>query len=140
MLPLALLFHKSPIAFVLLLYKNRMPDYDLSQIPAAPPPPGVIPNFIDPPSQANLPRIFTYVTLPPMILFLAMRMYVRIFVTRKIGLDDCEFRETSFGEVIPAHKLLKTSACLVPLVNRCNETETTRCRAELMVYGTRLPL
>lgn len=84
-----------------------MPDYNLSQIPAATPPPGVIPNFIDPPSQAHLPRIFTYVTLPPMVLFLAMRMYVRIFVTNKIGLDDCEFREASLGELIPAHMFLR---------------------------------
>lgn len=92
--------------------------FDLSKIPAAPPPPGVIPNFVDPPSLANMPRIFTYVTLPPMILFLAMRMYVRIFVTHKIGLDDCEFPETSFGQVIPAYIFLKTSARSVQLVNR----------------------
>lgn len=95
-----------------------MPGLDLSKIPAAPPPPGIIPNFIDPPSLANMPRIFTYITLPPMILFLAMRMYVRIFVTHKIGLDDCEFLDTSFGSVILANICLKTSARSVQLVNR----------------------
>lgn len=67
-----------------------MPLFDLSHIPAASPPPGVIPNFIDPPSQANMPRIFTYVTLPPMILFLALRIYARAVIMHKIGLDDCE--------------------------------------------------
>lgn len=95
-----------------------MSGSDLSQIPSAAPPPGVVPNFIDPPSQANVPRIFTYVTLPPMILFLAMRMYVRIFVTHTIGLDDCEFQEMSFGQVILADIFLETSARSVPLVNR----------------------
>lgn len=53
-----------------------------------------------------------------MILFLAMRMYVRIFVTHKIGLDDCEFLDTSFGSVMPANIFLKTSARSVQLVNR----------------------
>lgn len=68
-----------------------MSGIDFSQIPSAAPPPGVIPNFIDPPSQADIPRIITYVTLPPMLLFLALRNYTRIFITGKLGLDDCQY-------------------------------------------------
>ncbi|KAL2289558.1 hypothetical protein FJTKL_01820 [Diaporthe vaccinii] len=65
-----------------------MPVFNLSHIPAAAPPPGVIPNFVNPPSQANMPRIFTYVTLPLMILFLALRIYARAVIMHRIGLDD----------------------------------------------------
>lgn len=73
-----------------------MPPFDLSKIPAEPPPPGVKSNFVDPPSQAYIPRIFTYVTLPPMLLFIALRIYVRIFITHKFGLDDCKLFGTLF--------------------------------------------
>ncbi len=59
------------------------------------PPLGVIPNFVDPPSLAWLPRVFFYTTLPPMVIFLAIRFYTRITITRKISLDDCKFGETS---------------------------------------------
>lgn len=64
---------------------------DWSQIAAGTPPDGQTSNFIDPPSQANIPRIATYVTLPPMLLFLALRLYTRLIITRKVGLDDCEY-------------------------------------------------
>ncbi|KAI1284151.1 hypothetical protein F5Y07DRAFT_407642 [Xylaria sp. FL0933] len=60
---------------------------DLSTIPAANPPPGVVPNFVNPPSQAELPKIFIYVTLPLMVVFLGLRIYTRIKYTR-LGLDD----------------------------------------------------
>ncbi|KAJ2996329.1 hypothetical protein NUW58_g1001 [Xylaria curta] len=61
--------------------------FDLSAIPAGIPPPGVVPNFVDPPTQAELPKIFIYVTLPPMLAFLGLRIYTRIKYTR-LGLDD----------------------------------------------------
>lgn len=41
-----------------------------------------------------MPRISTYLTLPPMMLFVALRMYARISVTHKTGFDDCEFSGT----------------------------------------------
>lgn len=95
---------------------STIPGYD--QMPAAPPPPGVIPNFIDPPSQANTHRIFTYITLPPMILSVALRIYARVFRTREMGLDDCEISELSFGQRVPAHMLFKISAHFPQLVDR----------------------
>lgn len=76
-------------------HETNMPGFSLRQAPMAPPPPDVAQNIVGPPSQANMPRIFTYVTLPPMILFLMLRMYARLFVTRKVWVDDCELSETS---------------------------------------------
>lgn len=63
--------------------------FDSCLIPAGTPPTGVIPNFIDPPTQENLPRIFTYITLPPMAIALFLRFYTRIAVTHNLGWDDC---------------------------------------------------
>ncbi|KAI1175953.1 hypothetical protein F4777DRAFT_548569 [Nemania sp. FL0916] len=61
---------------------------DLSQIPSAPPPPGVIPNFVNPPSIAPICRIVIAVTLPLMAIFLILRIYVRVAVSKKLGIDD----------------------------------------------------
>ncbi|KAI0204032.1 hypothetical protein F4808DRAFT_366643 [Astrocystis sublimbata] len=60
---------------------------DLDTIPVRKPPPGVVSNFVNPPTQEEIPKIFIYVTLPPMLVFLALRIYSRIRYTR-LGLDD----------------------------------------------------
>ncbi|KAH8898416.1 hypothetical protein GQ53DRAFT_817688 [Thozetella sp. PMI_491] len=67
---------------------------DLSKIPSVAPPPGVVPNFIDPPSQAYISRDATYVTLPPMVVFLALRIYSRAKIAG-FGVDD--FLEQACG-------------------------------------------
>ncbi|KAI5861021.1 hypothetical protein GGS23DRAFT_578385 [Durotheca rogersii] len=64
------------------------PGIDLSQIPAGVPPPGVLPNFVDPPSQSWIGRLSVYTTLPPMVLFFVLRVYVRLIVVRRFGADD----------------------------------------------------
>lgn len=58
-------------------------DYALAS-----PPEGQTSNLVNPPSQADLPRIFTYITLPPMVVFLSLRFYTRAVVTRQVGIDD----------------------------------------------------
>ncbi|KAI0503201.1 hypothetical protein F5B22DRAFT_652278 [Xylaria bambusicola] len=63
------------------------PSLDPSMIPAGVPPPGVVPNFVNPPTRAELPKIFIYVTLPPMLVFLGLRIYTRVKYT-VLGLDD----------------------------------------------------
>lgn len=69
------------------VFQMAYPGADLSQIPAAEPPPGIKFNFDNPESQAWMPRVAAYVTLPPMIIFLAMRIYARLRSSR-FGLDD----------------------------------------------------
>jgi hypothetical protein len=64
---------------------------DLSTIPAGIPPVGVTPNFVNPETREELPKIFIYVTLPPMVVFLSLRIYARIKYSL-LGLDDCELR------------------------------------------------
>lgn len=65
-----------------------MEGFDLSKIPLQAPPPGVVSNFENPDSLSALPKVFIYVTLPPMALFLVLRFYVRSTISRKVGIDD----------------------------------------------------
>ncbi|RYP83963.1 hypothetical protein DL769_001269 [Monosporascus sp. CRB-8-3] len=57
-------------------------------LPAMQPPPGVMPNFIDPPSLAPAGRILIGVTLPLVLMSVVSRLYVRLFITRATGADD----------------------------------------------------
>ncbi|KAK7214246.1 hypothetical protein V2G26_021424 [Clonostachys chloroleuca] len=74
---------------------------DLSNIPAGIPPAGHTPNFVDPPSLGNMPKIFTYVTLPPMLILFTMRIFTRI-KTSRTGIDDylCALSAASIGVYI----------------------------------------
>ncbi|KAI1380696.1 hypothetical protein F4677DRAFT_195075 [Hypoxylon crocopeplum] len=65
-----------------------MSSLDLSQVPGLTPPPGVTPNFVDPPSTAPVARIITAVSMSLMYCFLALRVYTRIWVTCSFGVDD----------------------------------------------------
>lgn len=71
-----------------------MDGLDLSKIPAAVPPPGIIPNFIDPPSLEEFPKIVTYITLPLMVFFLGLRIYARVRLA-SVGVDDCKSKGLS---------------------------------------------
>lgn len=64
------------------------PGMDPTQVPAGTRPSGIIPNLVDPPSVAWGARAAVYATLPPMILFLTLRLYVRVR-SRILGSDDC---------------------------------------------------
>ncbi|OCL10074.1 hypothetical protein AOQ84DRAFT_290010, partial [Glonium stellatum] len=61
----------------------------LANTPALAPPPGVVPNFVNPQSRADQTRIVICVTLPIMVILLALRIYTRLRKTRAFGADDC---------------------------------------------------
>ncbi|KAK8118013.1 uncharacterized protein PG998_006294 [Apiospora kogelbergensis] len=65
-----------------------MDPSQISNYPAMAPPAGVTPNFVDPFSLAPSARITIYVTLPLMVIVLALRLYVRIRITHAMGADD----------------------------------------------------
>jgi hypothetical protein len=63
------------------------PGMDLSKIPAAPPPPGVQSNFVDPPSL--VPAIITVNLI--MILWATSFVSMRLWIKRRgLGSGDCE--------------------------------------------------
>lgn len=63
---------------------------DISKIPALAPPPGVIPNFVNPVSRAYQPRIAVGICFPIMAVFVLLRVYCKLFVTQNWGFDDCK--------------------------------------------------
>ena len=64
---------------------------DLAQLPAGIPPPGVVPNFKNPPSLAQPIIAVHAVFLSLAVLFVALRLYTKIFLTRLLRWDDCEY-------------------------------------------------
>lgn len=62
---------------------------DLSKTPSGKPPPGVIPNFIDPPSQGPIAQTFVTVTLLLMIVFVALRVYADVWISQKLERAGC---------------------------------------------------
>lgn len=65
------------------------PNADLSKIPAMKPPPGEIPNFVDPPSIGNAIIIVNVVFLALMLGFVTVRVYTKGVLSRSLGWDDC---------------------------------------------------
>lgn len=65
--------------------------------PAGSPPSGITSNFINPPTR--VPAIITVegVFVPLMLIFLSVRFYVRITVTKSWGLDDCTYLRHSLN-------------------------------------------
>ena len=62
----------------------------LEGIPALSPPPGVISNFINPPTVAPSLIAINGVFLPLTIIAVTIRIYVKGRIIRALGWDDCE--------------------------------------------------
>jgi hypothetical protein len=60
------------------------------ETPAFPPPPGVIPNFVNPDSQDTATIVLHTVCLTLTTFFIVMRVYTRHFISLWLGWDDCE--------------------------------------------------
>lgn len=58
-------------------------------MPASPPPPGVTPNFDHPDSIVDSFMATNAACLAIAVLFLALRLYTRIFIVNSLGWDDC---------------------------------------------------
>lgn len=68
---------------------------DLSKTPASPPPPGVTPNFVDPPGSEYEIYSVSLAMCSTATAFLLARLYTRGVVLKSLGLDDCRFCECS---------------------------------------------
>lgn len=58
--------------------------------PAMTPPPGVQPNFIDPPNFANTALVVELIFLILSTLAVIIRAYTKLRVNKKLDLEDCE--------------------------------------------------
>ncbi|KAI1270649.1 hypothetical protein F5Y18DRAFT_18684 [Xylariaceae sp. FL1019] len=81
----------------------------LAQIPALQPPDGVESNFYDPRSRAYTGKIFVGLTYGLMIIFLALRIYTRLWIAgnRKLGADD--YLSLAAGASITAYTAISYS-------------------------------
>lgn len=59
-------------------------------VPAMPPPPGIVPNFENPDSRGDEIVNVYAVFLSIAFVFIVLRMYTRVAITRAVGLDDCK--------------------------------------------------
>ena len=62
----------------------------LRQIPSVPPPPGVTPNFVDPPNDKDALNVLSSILLVFMMIFVVNRVYVKTMIVRKYSWDDCK--------------------------------------------------
>ncbi len=79
-------------------------------IGAAPPPPGVTPNFVNPPQDAHDTNVFIAVGLAFAGLFLVMRLYTKSYILRAVGWEEgMSFAQRSlpFGAVNAAADFLQ---------------------------------
>ena len=91
---------------------NIPPGVVVGTVPA---PPGIIPNFIDPPRD-SAPLILTIVFLTLSLVFVSMRLFTRIVLLRGFGWDDGALYSSSvllksligFSNVLDCHSTTYT--------------------------------
>ncbi|KAL8663885.1 MAG: hypothetical protein Q9168_008015 [Polycauliona sp. 1 TL-2023] len=69
-------------------FANLPPGIDLSHVASQQPPPGVEQNFVNPESTANTAIAVTVLFTVIMFVFVCMRMYTKLFISRAKGWDD----------------------------------------------------
>lgn len=72
-----------------------MDPAQLAGTPAGVPPPGVVPNFVNP--HKNSPTLIAVgsVSLALMVCFVAVRIYTKVVIVRKFSPDDCELSDVN---------------------------------------------
>lgn len=60
-----------------------------TSVGAMEPPPGVVPNFVNPPSIEYYSVLCASICLPLVTIFVTLRMFTKVFVLRKVCAEDC---------------------------------------------------
>jgi hypothetical protein len=68
----------------------RIPESVLENLPAGIPPPGVLPNFINPPSRDVELIVLNTIFLTLMWTVVLIRLYAKGRILRTMGWDDCK--------------------------------------------------
>ena len=69
---------------------SLMAGIPIEDYPALAPPPGVQPNFVNPPSYEHTLIILEGIFVPLMLFVVFIRLFVRAKVTKTWGWDDCK--------------------------------------------------
>ena len=67
----------------------------LYNTPAGIPPPGVVPNFVDPPSTGGTYVLVGSVFLAIMVSFVLLRIYYKLRIAKRFTPDDCKTSKKS---------------------------------------------
>ena len=67
--------------------------------PAGKPPPGVLPNFVNPPTLNTASVSAMTVELVLTTLFVSMRMYTKAFLMRSLWYEDCKYNPDEGNKV-----------------------------------------
>ena len=67
----------------------------LAVTPAGKPPPGVIPNFTNPPSNGHILIEVGSVLVALMLVFVGVRMYTKLKIVGKTTPDDCKYQNST---------------------------------------------
>ena len=113
-IPLTITFLLTPVlesqdiqrAAYIHLAATRAMDFEImdpTKTPSGPPPPGVTPNFVNPPSNAHVSLIVTTIMIPLLLAFISLRIYSNLWVERKFAKSDCEPISSSNSTCIIAH-------------------------------------
>ena len=68
-----------------------MDGLDLARTPAQYPPPGVIPNLVDPYEYVWPARVLSILFLVLAGAFLAARLFVKLRIVKRMQLEDCKY-------------------------------------------------
>lgn len=68
---------------------------DYSKIPALAPPPGVVPNFVNPVSLTVPLIVASVISLVLAVIFVSVRLYSSLRLTHSPGVDDCTLSPNS---------------------------------------------
>ncbi|KAF2264626.1 hypothetical protein CC78DRAFT_463135 [Lojkania enalia] len=74
-------------------------------MPVAPPPPGVIPNLVNPTSNSEMAIGLCSAIMGVMVLFVLLRFYIKGVVTKGIGLEDYMMNRPYFQRLIASQSL-----------------------------------
>ena len=70
-----------------------MASAQLASAPAGVPPPGVVPNFVNPHRNSLTLIVVGSVSVALMMCFVAVRIYTKVAIVRKYSPDDCELSD-----------------------------------------------
>ena len=73
-----------------------MPELNMNG-PGLPPPEGVIPNFDNPYNYQSLVLMTLVVCFTISTTFVALRMYIRVFLVKSLQWEDCKFSKVMLG-------------------------------------------
>ncbi|CAF9941792.1 hypothetical protein IMSHALPRED_002900 [Imshaugia aleurites] len=104
---------------------------------ASKPPPGVVPDYTNPPRNAGVTRLEVVAPLLMGIaaLFVALRLYVRKFIVNKMGWDDCEFDACSSNVMTSRELELNKSLTVAICVSLLLTAATAGCALATTRFG-----